>query len=131
MKMNVMPANAIERKAASDRAAKMKNKLALSAMSAACSAMLIANAAITAHAEEGAGGDALPAGVQTAKMSSLLDIVFWVIRIIVLIVGGVSGIPKIVQGQADENPRDRNNGLAVIAIAGAAFGATFAIRNLI
>ena len=36
-----------------------------------------------------------------------------------------------VQGQADENPRDRNAGLAVIGIAGAAFAATFAVKALI
>ncbi len=130
MKMNVMPTNAIERKEYTDRMNKMKNKLALSAISAACTAMSIAGTAMTALAAEGDGSDT-PAGIQTDKMSSLLDIVFWIIRIIVLIIGCVSGIPKVVQGQADENPRDRNNGLAVLGIAGAAFGATFAVRTLI
>ena len=126
MKMNVIPTNAIERKAAVDRMNKMKNKLALGAMSAACTTMMIAGTSLTAFAE-----DTNEPVTNTAKMDSLLDIVFWVIRIMVLIIGCVAGIPKIVQGQADENPRDRNNGLAVIGIAGAAVGATFAIRGLI
>ena len=60
----------------------------------------------------GAGG--------SSTMSNMVDIVFWVVRIIIVLVSGVPGIIKVVQGQADENPRDRNAGLAVIGIAGAA-----------
>lgn len=134
MKMNVIPTNAIERKAAADRMNKMKNKLALGAMSAACSAMVVANAAITAYAD----GDNMINGensnsniTSTSTMTDMVGIVFWIVRVIVLLIGGVAGIPKIVQGQADENPRDRNNGLATIGIAGAAFAATFGIENII
>ncbi len=134
MKMNVIPTNAIERKAAADRMNKMKNKLALGAMSAACSAMIVANAAITAYADSDnmINGENSNSNItSTSTMTDMVGIVFWIVRVIVLLIGGVAGIPKIVQGQADENPRDRNNGLATIGIAGAAFAATFGIENII
>ena len=89
-------------------------------------AMLMNGMCITAFAAEEA-----PADVQTGTMSSMVDIVFWVVRIFILIAGGAPGIMKIVQGQADENPRDRNNGLVLLVITGAAFGATFAVKNFI
>ena len=66
-----------------------------------------------------------------ATMTTAVSIVFWVIRVAIILIGGAPGIVKVVQGQADENPRDRNAGLATIGIAGAAFAATFAIQGLI
>ena len=65
-----------------------------------------------------------------ATMNTMITIVFWVVRIIIVLVA-VPGIIKIVQGQADENPRDRNAGLATVGIAGAAFAGSFALRALI
>ena len=50
---------------------------------------------------------------------------------IILAVGGIPAIVKIVQGQADENSRDRNAGIATLLIAAAGFGATFAIDSAI
>ena len=66
-----------------------------------------------------------------STMGTAISIVFWVIRVAIILIGGAPGIVKVVQGQADENPRDRNAGLATIGIAGAAFAATFAIEKLI
>ena len=71
-----------------------------------------------------------PSGVSTTTMSSLISLVLWVVRIAIIIIA-VPGIIKIVQGQADENPRDRNAGIATVGIAGACFAATFAIPALI
>lgn len=73
-----------------------------------------------------------PTGVGgSGTMDNMVSIVFWVVRILVLLIGGVPGIIKVVQGQADENPRDRNAGLATIGITGAAFAGSFAIEALI
>ena len=74
---------------------------------------------------------AAPSGVDTATMGTLADIVWWIVRIAILAVGGIPAIVKIVQGQADENPRDRNAGIATLLIAAAGFGATFAIDSAI
>ena len=74
---------------------------------------------------------AAPSGVDTATMGTLADIVSWIVRIAMLAVGGIPAIVKIVQGQADENSRDRNAGIATLLIAAAGFGATFAIDSAI
>ena len=74
---------------------------------------------------------AAPGGVDTATMGTLADIVWWIVRIASLAVGGIPAIVKIVQGQADENSRDRNAGIATLLIAAAGFGATFAIDSAI
>ena len=72
-----------------------------------------------------------PTNVQTATMSGLSAIIWWLVRVAVLAIGGIPAVIKIVQGQADENPRDRNAGIATLVITAAVFGATFAIQNLI
>lgn len=72
-----------------------------------------------------------PDNVNTATMGSLSTIIWWVVRVAVLAIGGIPAIIKIVQGQADENPRDRNAGIATLVITAAVFGASFAIQNLI
>ncbi len=72
-----------------------------------------------------------PDGVKTETMISLMGIVWWLVRVAVLIIGGVPSIIKIVQGQSDENPRDRNAGITTLIICAACFGATFAIEALI
>lgn len=91
-------------------------------------AMAMCNAMFTFAAN---GENTNPDGVKTSTMTDMVGIVFWIVRIIVLLIGGAPGIIKIVQGQADENPRDRNAGLAVIGITGAAFAATFVVEKLI
>lgn len=67
----------------------------------------------------------------TNTMNSLIDIIMWIVRIAVIAIGGIPGLIKVVQGQQEENPRDRNNGIISIVIAGVAFAATFAIAALI
>ena len=81
---------------------------------------------LTVFADNGA-----PSGVSTTTMSGLSNIIWWVVRVAVLAIGGIPAIIKIVQGQADENPRDRNAGIATLVVTAAVFGASFAIQNLI
>lgn len=93
---------------------------------AMCSTMMIA------FADDVASENAKPNGIGgTTTMDTVLTIVFWLVRILILAVGGIPSILKIVQGQTDENPRDRNSGIAALAITGAAFAATFAVKALI
>ena len=72
-----------------------------------------------------------PANVQTATMNGLSTIIWWLVRVAVLAIGGIPAVIKIVQGQSDEDSRVRNAGIATLIVTAAAFGATFAIQNLI
>ncbi len=91
----------------------------------AMSLMAILNATVVNAAA------ASPPGVDTTALDSLVTIVFWVVRIGIIAVGAIPGTVKIVQGQADENPRDRNAGIASLVVAGVVFASTFAIEALI
>lgn len=74
---------------------------------------------------------AAPSGVDTAAYSGLVDIVFWVATIAIAAAGGVPSLVKLVQGQADEDPRGRNAGIAGLVITGAVIGAAAAVRTLL
>lgn len=70
-----------------------------------------------------------PDDVDPSNMSALLSIIFWLVRIIIACIGIIPGIIKIVQGQSDENPRDRNSGIVSVVLAAAGVAATFAIEG--
>lgn len=74
---------------------------------------------------------AAPAGVDTAAYSGMVDIVFWVATIAIAAGGGIPSLIKLVQGQADEDHRGRNAGIAGLVITGAVIGAAAAIRTLL
>ena len=75
--------------------------------------------------------NAAPNGVGgTNTLNSTVNIVFWVVRVMIIAIA-IPSVIKIVQGQQDENPRDRNAGIASVIVAGACFAASFAIRALI
>ncbi len=63
-------------------------------------------------------------------MSELINILFWIARIVILTAGSGVGLIKIVKGRADENPRDFQEGLTILVGSGAIFGATFAIQKI-
>lgn len=69
-----------------------------------------------------------PEGVDTTEYSMLVDIVFWVATVAIAAAGGIPSLIKIVQGQADEDPRGRNAGIAGLVITGALIGAAAAIK---
>lgn len=119
-------------KAADAAARKLRMKLAFNkaAIACCCFAMIASNAMITAFADN--AENAKPENVGGATtMKALVTVVFWIIRVAILIIGGGPALLKIVQGQADENPRDRNAGIATAVITGAVFGASFLIEKLI
>ena len=113
---------------------KKVNKFRLNAIKATLAVttamMLATNGAMLAFA--GNNENANPTGLGGGTtMSTAVSIVFWAVRVIVLLAGGVPGIMKVVQGQADENTKDRNAGLATIGVTGAVFAASFAVEALI
>ena len=95
--------------------------------------MVLAMSSVIVFATGGGttGDNSAPTGVSTTTMNGLSDIIWWLVRVAVLAIGGIPAVIKIVQGQADENPRDRNAGIATLVITAAVFGATFAIQALI
>lgn len=76
-----------------------------------------------------AEGEGTPAGVDTTTMDTLITIVFWVIRIMVL-APAIPSIQKISDGQSNEDARTRNSGIIGLIVSGACFAATFAIEAL-
>lgn len=72
-----------------------------------------------------------PSGVDSSSYNSLVDIIFWIAGIAVAAAGGIPSIIKIVQGQADEDPRGRNAGIAGAVITGACVGALVAIKAIL
>ena len=58
-------------------------------------------------------------------------IVFWVATIAIAAGGGIPSLIKLVQGQADEDPRGRNAGIAGLVITGAVIGAAAAVKTLL
>lgn len=94
---------------------------------AACTIAMMCGTGIVSFATE----NAAPSGANTGTMSTLVTVVFWIVRVAILIIGGAPALIKIVQGQTDENPRDRNAGIAGLVITGAAFAATFVVEGLI
>ncbi|WP_443724456.1 hypothetical protein [Pseudoruminococcus massiliensis] len=74
---------------------------------------------------------ATPSGANTTTMNSLIGIVMWVVRGAILFIGAIPALIKVVQGQQNEDARERNGGLVGIAIAGVAIGATFAVEPLL
>ena len=74
---------------------------------------------------------AAPAGVDSGSYQGLVDIVFWVATIAIAAGGGIPSLIKLVQGQADEDPRGRNAGIAGLVITGAVIGAAAAVKTLL
>lgn len=109
--------------------AKFKLAVIRLAITACTIAMAICNGVITFATNT---ENANPTGLGgSTTMSTMITVVFWIVRGIIILIGGVPGIIKAVQGQADENPRDRNAGLATIGITGLAFAATFVVEKLV
>ena len=56
---------------------------------------------------------------------------FWVATITIAAGDGIPSLIKLVQGQADEDPRGRNAGIAGLVITGAVIGAAAAVKTLL
>ncbi len=84
--------------------------------------------AYSAFAEGGIGN--APSSVDTATYDTLVTLVFWVVRIVVLGLTAIPRLIKIAQGIGNEDVRERNGGISLMVIGGALFAATFAIEAL-
>lgn len=93
-------------------------------------AMILTLAALMNIGMSAFAADAAPSGVNTTTMDTLITIVFWVIRIMVL-APAIPSIQKISEGQSNEDARTRNSGIIGVIVAGACFAATFAIEALL
>ena len=115
--------------AAANRKQAMKKTMSKVLISSFSIAMLANSMMLTAFAANNENSNT--SVTNTTTMTSMMNLVFWAVRIMVILAGGIPGLMKIVQGQADENPRDRNAGLATIGITGVIFAATFVVQGLI
>lgn len=61
-------------------------------------------------------------------MGDLVDILFWLARVLVIAVGGGVGLYKITSGKSNEEPKETNQGFISLAAGGIIFAATFAIE---
>lgn len=111
---------------------KFRKTMLKMAITACTIAMAMCSTMMIAFADDAPAENAKPSGIGgTSTMDTIVTIVFWIVRILILAIGGIPSIVKIVQGQTDENPRDRNSGIAALVVTGAAFAATFAVKALI
>lgn len=72
-----------------------------------------------------------PEGVDTSTVSSFGSIIWWIVRIVILALGGIPGLINFVKGMSDEDHRQRNGGLITLIATAAAFAATFALQGII
>lgn len=63
-------------------------------------------------------------------IGELVAILFWIARVVIIVVGGGISLIKIVKGKSDENPKEVNEGLAILASTGVIFAATFAVQAI-
>lgn len=92
---------------------------------AVCLSTMLVASSVTSYSA------APPTGVDTTSYNALTTIIFWIAGIAVAAAGGIPSIIKIVQGQADEDPRGRNAGIAGAVITGACVGALAAIKTIL
>ena len=94
--------------------------------------MLIMSAVMVfAAGTTGAAANGQPSGVDTTTMNEFGGIVWWLVRIVILAIGGIPGVINLVKGLSDQDDRQRNIGLIVLVVTGAAVAATFALSGVI
>ena len=79
----------------------------------------------------GATASGQPANVDTSTMGQFGNIVWWLVRIVILAVGAIPGLINLIKGISDQDDRQRNVGLITLVITGAVFAATFALSGII
>ena len=63
-------------------------------------------------------------------IGDLTAILFWIARAVIIAVGGGVSLVKIVKGKSDENPKETNEGMVVLASTGVIFAATFTVQAI-
>lgn len=117
--------------AAANRKQKMKKNMTKAMFSLMSVAMLANSVMLTVFAADAVNENTNADITTTGTMDKMVALVFWIIRGVILISGGGPALIKIVQGQTDENPRDRNAGIVALVITGVVFAASFVIEALL
>ncbi len=63
-------------------------------------------------------------------IGNLTAILLWIARVVIIAVGGGISLIKITKGKSDENPKEFNEGLIILALSGVIFAATFAVQAI-
>ncbi|MBO7475150.1 MAG: hypothetical protein J6U00_14335 [Ruminococcus sp.] len=64
------------------------------------------------------------------SLGELVDIIMWIARCLILVIGGGVGLVYIVRGKTDENPKTFTDGILSLSAAGVLFAATFAVAQI-
>ncbi|MEE1282856.1 MAG: hypothetical protein UHK60_11530 [Acutalibacteraceae bacterium] len=86
-------------------------------------AMLVATSTISVAAA--------PAGVDTTSVSTVVDVIFWILGIAIAACTLLPGLLHIAQGSSNQDERLRNSGIMTCVIGVACIAALPVIRTLI
>lgn len=92
-----------------------------------CTISIIAATIVTGMINASA---AAPSGVSTTTTNQVIDIVVWIAIVAVGAGGGIPSVIKISEGQANEDTRGRNSGIAGLAVTAAVVGSIYAIKTI-
>ena len=93
--------------------------------------LMLMMSGISVFATGGAAASGQPSNVDTTTMGQFGNIVWWIVRIVILAVGAVPGLINLINGISNQDDRQRNIGLITLIITGAVFAATFALSGII
>ena len=71
-----------------------------------------------------------PADSMTNPIGELVDVIMWIARCLLLVVGGGFGLVMIVKGKTDEDPKKFAEGILAVVGAAVMFAATFAVAAI-
>lgn len=91
----------------------------------ACTFAMMSCCSLVAFAEGEGGGSSYA----TAETKNFIGLAFWILRGMIFFVGGGLGLYKIVQGKAEENPRDSKSGIGLVVLTGLAIAGTFVVEG--
>ena len=93
--------------------------------------LMLMMSGISVFATGGAAASGQPSNVDTTTMGQFGNIVWWIVRIVILAVGAVPVLINLINGISNQDDRQRNVGLITLVITGAVFAATFALSGII
>ena len=71
-----------------------------------------------------------PVGSMSNPIGELVDIIMWIARCLLLLVGGGFGLVMLAKGKTDEDPKKMGEGILSLVGAGVMFAATFAVASV-
>ena len=92
---------------------------------AACTFAMMSCTSLVAFAADEGGSKSYA----TAETTNFIGLAFWVLRGMIFFGGGAIGALKLVNGKADENPRDTHAGIGLLVVTGLAIAGTFVVEG--